>query len=66
MSVLTRPQPMDLPAGAAPVDPDGLLARVRRPCPDHAGESVCVGRDHAEGCMVFWCERGEHHFQTRG
>lgn len=65
MSVLTRLDPLHLPACADPVDPDGLLARVQRPCPDHGGEAACVGRDHDQGCMVYWCERGEHHFQTR-
>lgn len=64
MSVLTHPDLL-LPTGALPVSPEGLLSHVRRPCPDHRGEATCVGRDDHQGCMVFWCERGEHHFQSR-
>lgn len=65
MTVMTRPEMLRLPGGALAIDPDGLLAHVRRPCPDHAGDAVCVGRKEQEGCLVFWCERGEHHFCTR-
>lgn len=65
MSVMTHPGVLALPYGAMPVAEDGLLSHVHRPCPDHAGESMCVGRDESEGHLVFWCERGEHHFSTR-
>lgn len=65
MTVLTRPEAERLPAGAAPVRPDGLLARVRRPCPDHGGDCACVARDERAGCLVYRCERGEHHFTVR-
>ena len=54
-----------LPPGARPVAPWGLLSRVFRPCPDHGGECSCVGRKEEAGCLVFWCEAGEHHFTSR-
>jgi hypothetical protein len=54
-----------LPAGARPVADWGLLSRVFRPCPDHGGECSCVGRHEEAGCLVFWCETGEHHFTSR-
>ena len=43
-----------------PAREDGILARVRRPCPEHRCECRCVGHLEAEGCLVFWCHRGEH------
>lgn len=56
----------DLPASAVRVRPGGLLASVQRPCPDHVGpESSCVARMPDKGCLVFWCERGAHHFSAR-
>lgn len=64
MSVITLPAAASLPAGVLPVNPHGLLAHVHRPCPEHGGEAVCVGRVQDERCMSFWCERGEHHFRT--
>lgn len=65
MAVMTRPEADRLPTGAMAVEPQGLLAHVRRPCPHHNGDAVCVGRHEDHGCLVFWCERGEHHFHTR-
>ena len=65
MTVMTHPRDRRLPRGAMPVADGGLLSRVQRPCCDHGGEAVCVGRDEAEACLVFWCDRGEHHFRTR-
>jgi hypothetical protein len=65
MTVVTYTEAARLPAGTAPVAPWGLLSRVHRPCPDHAGECPCVGRDEDVGCLVFWCEREEHHFRAR-
>ncbi len=64
MSVIDRTQ-ADLPRGAVAVAPWGLLSRVRRPCPDHGGECLCVGRREDEGCLVFWCGAAGHHFTTR-
>lgn len=56
----------DVSAGSVRVRPGGLLASVRRPCPDHVGpESSCVARHPEKGCLVFWCERGAHHFTAR-
>ena len=57
----------DLPAGVLRVRPGGLLASVRRLCPEHAaaGECPCVGRRPDEGCLVFWCAQGAHHFTAR-
>jgi len=54
-----------LPAGAHPVASWGLLSRVFRPCPEHSGECPCVARQEEAGCLVFWCEAGDHHFSTR-
>jgi len=54
-----------LPAGARPVASWGLLSRVFRPCPEHNGECPCVARQEEAGCLVFWCETGDHHFSTR-
>ncbi len=52
----------DLPAGAEPVDPRGLLARVVRPCPSHSHDARCVARS-AEGRLLYWCGHGGgHHF----
>jgi hypothetical protein len=65
MAVLTPPDLRVLPESATPVDRDGLLSRVSRPCADHGGEASCVGRDEGIGCLVFWCARGGHHFHTR-
>jgi hypothetical protein len=64
MTVMTLTDPRLLPIGAQPVDPDGLLARVRRPCAEHGDEAVCVGRDSSPGRLVFWCGRGEHHLRS--
>ncbi len=66
MTVIIRTEsPSRLPVGALPVVRRGLLSRVERPCPDHGGECACVARDAEAGCLVFWCERGEHHFSNR-
>lgn len=66
MTVITGTDPAPLiPAGALPVAEWGLLSRVERPCPQHGGECPCVARDEDAGCLVFWCERGEHHFSKR-
>ncbi len=46
--------------GMLPVRPGGLLAGVRRPCPDHGADCECVARTHA-GQLVFWCAEGAHH-----
>ncbi len=66
MTVITRteiaPRP---PVGTLPVAEWGLLSRVARPCPDHGGECPCVARDVEGGCLVFWCDSGEHHFSNR-
>ncbi len=48
-----------------PVRPDGILARVRRPCAEHSCECGCVGHLEDEGCLVFWCEAGAHHLTFR-
>lgn len=48
-----------------PARADGILARVRRPCAEHACECGCVGHLEDEGCLVFWCEGGEHHLTFR-
>jgi hypothetical protein len=65
MSVVVRTEGDRLPAGASPVEPWGLLCRVARPCAEHGGECPCVARNKDVGCLVFWCERGQHHFTTR-
>jgi hypothetical protein len=65
MTVITLTEAERLPAGASPVAPWGLLSRVHRPCPDHAGVCRCVGRNDDEGALVFWCDREEHHFRAR-
>ena len=67
MSVIERTENHidHLPAGTRPVASWGLLSRVFRPCPDHGGECSCVARHEEAGCLVFWCETGEHHFSTR-
>ena len=66
MSVITRTETeRELPVGALPVAEWGLLSHVWRPCPDHGGECGCVARDADAGCLVFWCESGEHHFSNR-
>lgn len=66
MSVITRTEiDRRLPEGALPVAEGGLLARVWRPCRDHGGECPCVARNADAGCLVFWCEVGEHHFTKR-
>lgn len=54
-----------LPGGTVRVAPWGLLARVGRPCPQHGGDCACVARKPEAGCLVYWCERGEHHFTVR-
>ncbi len=43
-----------------PARPDGILARVRRPCSEHSCECGCVGHLEDEGCLVFWCPQGGH------
>jgi len=48
-----------------PARADGILARVRRPCAEHACECGCVGHLEDAGCLVFWCEGGEHHLTFR-
>jgi len=66
MTVITRTETArELPVGSLPVAEWGLLSRVERPCPDHGGECACVARDADAGCLVFWCEAGEHHFSNR-
>ncbi|MGD9695966.1 MAG: hypothetical protein AB7V42_09935 [Thermoleophilia bacterium] len=65
MTVIAKIARDHLPAGTAPVEPWGLLSRVHRPCPDHAGDCACVGRDEGEGRLVFWCETGQHHITRR-
>jgi hypothetical protein len=66
MTVIDRTRTdADLPADTSAVAPGGLLSRVQRPCPEHAGECPCVARHEGKGCLVFWCEAGEHHFRTR-
>jgi hypothetical protein len=65
VSVITHPGVAGLPFGARPVPEGGLLSRVHRPCCEHGSDAVCVGRDESEGCLVFWCDRGAHHFSTR-
>lgn len=67
MSVIVRSPAVapELPLGTLPVAEHGLLSHVWRPCAEHAGENPCVGRDVEAGCLVFWCERGEHHFRSR-
>lgn len=67
MHTATTPaQSPAIPDGAVRVRPEGLLASVRRPCPDHAGpECPCVARQPDRGCLVFWCAQGAHHFTAR-
>jgi hypothetical protein len=65
LTVITVARSEILPAGASPVASWGLLSRVARPCPDHRGECPCVGRHEDVGCLVFWCDAGEHHFTSR-
>lgn len=66
MTVITRTETdRELPLGTQPVAAWGLLSRVARPCPDHGGECPCVARDAEAGCLVFWCDSGEHHFSNR-
>ena len=48
-----------------PARAGGILTRVRRPCAEHACECGCVGHLEDEGCLVFWCESGEHHLTFR-
>ncbi len=48
-----------------PARPDGILARVRRPCADHRCDCQCVGHLEDEGCLVFWCADGGHHLTFR-
>ena len=48
-----------------PARPDGILARVRRPCVDHHCDCQCVGHLEDEGCLVFWCADGGHHLTFR-
>lgn len=66
MSVVIRTElAAAVPGAFVPVAQWGLLARVERPCPEHGGECPCVARDTDARCLVFWCERGEHHFSNR-
>jgi hypothetical protein len=51
---------MELFPDLIPARPDGILARVRRPCGEHSCECRCVGHLENEGCLVFWCPSGEH------
>jgi hypothetical protein len=60
-----RPTITRLPADAVAVRDQGLLSRVARPCPEHRRDCGCVGRLNDEGCLVFWCEAGAHHFTAR-
>lgn len=57
---LIRFETRALPAGAIPVRTGGLLAGVRRPCPDHGTDCSCVARAE-DGQLLFWCGFGEHH-----
>jgi hypothetical protein len=57
---LIRVDARALPAGAVAVRPGGLLAGVRRPCPDHGADCSCVARAE-NGQLLFWCGFGEHH-----
>jgi hypothetical protein len=66
MSVQSQaPSRPDLGPDLVSVLPDGLLARVQRPCAAHGGECPCVAVRPVEGCLVFWCEGGEHTFTVR-
>ena len=63
---ISAPDTQAVPAGAVGVRPEGLLASVRRPCPQHPGpECCCVARRPDERCLVFWCPVGGHHFSAR-
>lgn len=44
-----------------PINTEGLLAGVHRPCPQHRRDADCVAQT-AEGRLIFWCQAGEHHF----
>ena len=61
---LPRIRSNDLPDGALPVQVGGLLAGVRRPCPEHGGDCTCVARTRA-GHLIFWCGDGTHHVTAR-
>ena len=64
-TLVAAPTLRGLPDGAVPVDHEGLLIGVQRPCPDHpAPRCGCVATAPAGG-MVFWCEPGQHHFTAR-
>lgn len=54
-----------LPAFTVPTRPNGILARVRRTCAEHHCECRCVGHLENEGCLVFWCEHGDHSLTFR-
>ena len=58
--VMARKRP--LPLGTIRVRARGLLASVTRSCPDHGGDCVCVARRPADGCLVYWCADGVHHY----
>ena len=57
---LIRTDARALTDGALAVRAGGLLAGVRRPCPDHGTDCRCVARANG-GQLLFWCEFGEHH-----
>lgn len=65
ISTITSPDTTPVPEGAVRVRPGGLLASVRRPCPEHESEGMCVARMPERGCLVFWCRGGAHHFTAR-
>jgi hypothetical protein len=65
LAAITAPDTIPAPEGAVRVRPGGLLASVRRPCPEHGGEGLCVARMPEKGCLVFWCRPGAHHFSAR-
>ncbi len=48
-----------------PARPDGILARVRRPCADHHCDCACVGHCEDGSCLVFWCPGGDHYLTFR-
>jgi hypothetical protein len=59
------PHAIELVSDLVPVRAGGILARVKRPCDEHACDCACVGHLEDEGCLVFWCDRGAHHITVR-